>query len=139
MTSNCKHIKIPYCDNNYYFCKICGIVLSDKVRSLIKVKLKAVKPAEYFYSPETPNMEIYIRMFRESYECLFKGMNSTYISKRATGVKYIHAMCSKLEFRKQTFYLAQFYLDIIYSNANTNYLNLELASVCCVILAGKSK
>jgi len=75
-------------------------------------------------------------MYNKTSDCLFNSVNSNYMTKRPGALKNIQAFCAKMKFRKQTFYLALLYLDLIYNNKNSNYLNLEIACICCGLLAG---
>ena len=95
-----------------------------------------IKPITFFYCPETPQLEIYNTMFYKSLDCLFNSINSSYLTKRSTAIKNLNAFCTKLKFRRQTYYLALLYMDLVYSKTKSNYLNLEIACLCCVLLAG---
>ncbi len=75
-------------------------------------------------------------MIVQSSRNYFNTLNQSYMDKRNFGIRTIRSLCSNLNFRDQTFFLAVYFLDFVYTN-NKHYLNLEHAAVSCVILAGK--
>jgi len=76
-------------------------------------------------------------MFTQSSKNIFSNINSNqnYLSKRNMAIQILQSLCSKLKLRCQTFYLALYLVDIIFI-IKKSYLNLELVSVSCLLLAG---
>ena len=63
-------------------------------------------------------------------------LNTNYLSKRLSVIKNLQFITNKLKFRRQTFFLALFYIDLIYTNKNLD-LKPEMLGLTCLILAGK--
>jgi len=122
------------------YCKFCGVIMTENVSlTLINLKIIGIKPNSYNFSPDLSPFVLYDQMYIDTINFTFHLKHSNYISKRNNIFRSMQQLCTRLNFREQTLYLAIFYLDIIYTNTNNsalNSINTELASVCCVLLAG---
>ena len=96
----------------------------------------SIKPSNYNYNLEISPLNLF-KYMKEQF-ILPKGkMNSNYLSLRISIIKNLQYITNKLKFRRQTFFLALFYLDLIFSKINVE-LKPELAGLTCLILAGKN-
>ena len=60
-----------------------------------------------------------------------------YLEKRSNLINLIRGANSKLKFRSQTFFLAVYYMDLIFSRINDLVLKYEFYSICCLLIAAK--
>jgi len=64
-------------------------------------------------------------------------INNGYIIKRLSIIKNLQYITSKLKYRRQTFFLALSYLDLIFSNCTfTHDFSPELIGLMSLIIAG---
>ncbi len=65
-------------------------------------------------------------------------INNNYIIKRLSIIKNLQYITSKLKYRRQTFFLALSYLDLIFSNCTyfTQDFSPELIGLISLIIAG---
>lgn len=69
---------------------------------------------------------------------LYRG-HSPQLHLRKRTVKYIHTICEQLEFCTTALHLAIYLMDIFMDNHTIQSKHLQMASLVCLIVAGKSK
>ena len=95
-----------------------------------------IKPLKYNYKPEVTSIMFFSLLQPDLVRTENNSCNSAFHKKRKDIIKLLLDMVHKMKFKSLTFYLALFYIDIIFSKDHTTTC-FELFALSCLILATK--
>ena len=126
------------------FCLKCGAVIKTCIE--MTQKIFTVKYKSFIYKPDIPPLELFAAIEKQiGYKIYFKkvkaNMSDFYKKARISCIKFIKKLVEEYKFSTRTYFMAVFYLDLIY--LNYDYYSIlkdfksELISLGCVLVAGK--
>ena len=132
-----EHIINIFIDANY--CEKCSVIYSNEI--------KCLKHQKYNYKIELSPSEIGKRMYENTIDNYknnnFEKIDKVYINSRKNLISLIHKISTRMNFKSQTYFLAIYLLDIIFSNEesieliNNKKVNYDKLSLSCLLISSK--
>ena len=126
-----------FIDANY--CEKCSVIYSNEI--------KCLKHQKYNYKIELSPSEIGKRMYENTIDNYknnnFEKIDKVYINSRKNLISLIHKISTRMNFKSQTYFLAIYLLDIIFSNEesieliNNKKVNYDKLSLSCLLISSK--